>query len=262
MAGLSSTDQLGDELYAALRDRNVVEPPTSRFTDITIDDAYRVSERILARRMEAGESLVGRKIGLTNESVQKMFHIDHPDYGYLTDVMRYPNGADVRISELLIQPKVEGEIAFVLKRSLRGPGVTPVDVLEATDYLAPCFEIVDSRVRDWRIRIADTVADNASSGLFVIGDDRADPRELDLSACGMTLVANGDIVSEGSGAAALGSPLNCVAWLANIIGRSNNALQPGDIILSGSLGPVVAATPDTEMTVSIAGIGNASVRFS
>jgi 2-oxopent-4-enoate/cis-2-oxohex-4-enoate hydratase len=255
-------NRLGDELYAALRDRAVVEPLTSRFNDITIDDSYRVSERILARRMEAGESLVGRKIGLTNESVQKMFRIDHPDYGYLTDVMRHPDGADVRISELLIQPKVEGEITFVLKRSLRGPGVTPVDVLEATDYLAPCFEIVDSRVRDWRIRIVDTVADNASSGLFVIGDDRVDPQEIDLSACAMTLVANGDTVAEGSSAAALGSPLNCVAWLANMVGTSSTELRPGDIILSGSLGPVVAATPDTEMTVTIAGIGKASVRFS
>ncbi|MGI9237655.1 MAG: fumarylacetoacetate hydrolase family protein [Woeseiaceae bacterium] len=254
--------ELGDELYAALGDRTVVEPPTSRFPDITVGDAYRVSERILLRRIAAGESLIGRKVGLTNEVVQKFFRIDHPDFGNLTDAMRFPNGAEVPISELLIQPKVEGEIAFTLKRSLRGPGVTPADVLEATDHVAPCFEIVDSRVRDWQIRIADTVADNASSGLFVIGDQHADPRALDLSNCEMTLTADGAVVSEGSGAAALGSPLTCVAWLANALGTYDVELQRGDVILSGSLGPVVAATPDTDMKVCITGIGNASVRFT
>ncbi len=254
--------ELGDELYTAISNRSVVEPPTSRFRDITIDDAYRTSERILARRVEAGDTLAGRKIGLTNKAVQKYFGIDEPDFGHLTDDMQYSNGADVPISERLIQPKAEGEIAFVLKKSLKGPGVTEADVLEATDYVTPAFEIVDSRVRDWKIRIEDTVADNASCGLFVIGDDRADPRELDLSACEMTVMTDGEVVAEGTGAAALGSPLTCVAWLANALAAYGAELRPGDVILSGSLVPVVPATPGTEMTVSVTGIGSARVRFT
>jgi len=254
--------ELGDELYAALLNRTVVEPPTSRFADITVNDAYRVSERMLARRIAAGEMLVGRKIGLTSSAVQKYFGVDEPDVGNLTDAMQFPNGAEVPISKRLIQPKAEGEIAFVLKSNLRGPGVTAADVLEATDYVAPCFEIVDSRVRDWKIRIEDTVADNASCGLFVIGDDHADPRELDLSACEMEVMTDGEIVARGTGAAALGSPLICVAWLANALGANGMELRSGDVILSGSLTPVVPATPGTHMVVSIAGIGNASIRFS
>jgi len=254
--------ELGDELYAALLSRKVVEPLTSRFTGITVDDAYRVSEHILARRIAAGEMLVGRKIGLTNEAVQKYFGVDQPDMGNLTESMQFANGAVIPISEHLIQPKVEGEIAFVLKQSLRGPGVTVADVLEATDYVAPCFEIVDSRVRDWKIKIEDTVADNGSAGLFVIGDDHADPRKLDLSACEMEMITDGEVVARGTGAAALGSPLKCVAWLANTVAANGNWLRAGDVILSGSLGPVVPALPGAQMSVSITGIGNASVRFS
>lgn len=254
--------ELGNELYAALLNRRVVEPLTSRFSDITLDDAYHVSNYILAQRTKAGGVLVGRKIGLTNKAVQKYFGIDEPDFGSLTNDMQYANGADVPISERLIQPKAEAEIAFVLRKSLNGPGVTEADVLDATDYVAPCFEIVDSRVRDWKIRIQDTVADNGSAGLFVVGDDRADPRELDLSVCEMTMLTDGTVVSEGTGAAALGSPLTCVAWLANTLGANGAGLSSGDVVLSGSLGPVVPATPGTEMRVSISGIGNASVRFS
>lgn len=254
--------ELGDELYAALLNGHVVEPPTSRFTDITIGDAYRVSVHILSRRIAAGHTLVGRKIGLTNKAVQKFFGIDQPDFGNLTDDMQFQNGAEVPISERLIQPKAEGEIAFILKKSLKGPGVTEADVLEATDYVAPCFEIVDSRVRDWRIRIEDTVADNASCGLFVIGDDHADPRQLDLSACQMKVTIDGEVVAEGTGAAALGSPLVSVAWLANALAAFDDELRPGDVILSGSLIPVVPAMPGTEMTVSVTGIGSARVRFT
>lgn len=253
---------LGDELYAALTNCHVVEPLTARFSDLTVDDAYRVSAHFLQRRIAAGETLVGRKIGLTNKAIQEFLRVDEPDFGYLTDNMRFANGTTISMSDRLTQARVEGEIAFVLKKGIQGPGVTADDVLEATDYVSACFEIVDSRVRDWKIRIQDTVADNGSAGLFVVGDERADPRDLDLSACKMKMTADGDSVSEGSGAAALGSPLVCVAWLANTICTSGEALRAGDVILSGSLGPVVDAKPGTEMTVTISGIGNASVRFT
>lgn len=252
---------LADELYAALGARKMVEPLTTRFPDLTLEDAYRVSRQLQMRRIEAGESLVGYKIGLTNKAVQDFFQIDQPDFGHLTDAMRFMGGSDVPITDRLIQPKIEGEIAFVLKRGLRGPGVTPDKVIDATDYVAPCFEIVDSRVCDWRIKIQDTVADNGSSGLFVMGHQRVDPRKLDLSACVMTMMMDGTVVSEGTGAAALGGPENAVAWLANSLGETDAGLQPGQVILSGALGPVVSATPGTLMKLSISDIGDASVRL-
>ncbi len=253
--------ELGDELYAALSTRSVIEPITKRFAEISVNDAYRVSQQMLARRISAGETLVGYKIGLTNEAVQNYLGVDQPDIGHLTDDMQYACGAEIPISERLIQAKVEGEIAFVLKNRLEGPGVTPADVIDATDYVTASFEIVDSRIRDWKIKIQDTVADNGSAALFVLGDDRADPRDLDLSTCEMQMKVGDEIASSGTGAAAMGSPLNCVAWLANTMAMSGQALQPGDIILSGSLGPVVAAVPGTEMTMSVTGVGSASVRF-
>jgi len=261
MMDAAQVEELGDELFDALRKRHVVEPLTKRFADITVDDAYGVSKHMLARRLAAGEKLIGRKVGLTNKGVQKHFGIDEPDYGNLTDPMRFADGADVPVSELLIQPKIEGEIGFVLKRGLKGPGVTVAEVLEATDYVAACFEIVDSRISDWRIRIADTIADNGSSGLFVMSEERADPTAMDLSACEMSMTANDEIVSEGTGAAALGSPLTCVAWLANTLGAAGDALRPGDVILSGSLGPVIEAKPNTAMRVTISGVGTVSLRL-
>ena len=252
----------GDELLAALQSRGTVEPVRTRFPDATIDDAYAVSTHILERRLHAGETLVGRKIGLTSEAVQQQLGVEEPDFGNLTDSMQFEDGATVPISELLIQPKAEGEIAFVLGKHLAGPGVTTEDVIEATDYVAPCFEIVDSRVRDWDIKLVDTVSDNASCGLFVVGQDRARPSDVDLEGCRMTVYTDGEIVAEGTGAAALGSPAFCVAWLANALSRYDVVLRPGDVVLSGSLVPFLPAIPGTEMRVEISGIGSASVRFT
>ena len=250
----------GDELYAALRERHTVAPLTSRYTGMNLADAYRVSEHLLSRRLASGETVVGRKIGLTSKAVQRQLGVDQPDFGMLTDRMQYADGAEVPISTTLIQPKAEGEIAFVLKADLAGPGVTEAQVLAATDYVSPCFEIVDSRIRDWQIRLEDTVADNASCGLFVLGHDKADPNSLDLSAVHMRIETDGELVATGSGAAALGNPLTCVAWLANTMSAYGTRLAAGDIVLSGSLGPFVPAEPGTTMRVAISDIGGATLR--
>ncbi len=172
----ADTDALGDELYAALRARTTVAPITERVPGFSIDEAYQVSKRMLDRRLSDGERIVGKKIGVTSEAVQKMLDVHQPDFGFLTDAMMFGDGATIPIASTLIQPRAEGEIAFVLARDLAGPGVTEADVLAATRSVVPCFEIVDSRIRDWKIRIADTVADNASSGVFVLGRDEVDPR--------------------------------------------------------------------------------------
>jgi 2-oxopent-4-enoate/cis-2-oxohex-4-enoate hydratase len=186
--------------------------------------------------------------------------VGQPDFGHLTSAMVYGDGASVPVSGLL-QPRAEGEIAFILKHVLSGPGITNADVLRATEAVMPCFEIVDSRIRDWKIKIQDTVADNASSGLFVLGDKAVDPRKLDLSLCGMILEKNGEVMHTGAGAAALGSPVNCVAWLANTLGRLGITLKAGEVILSGALAPMVPAIPGDNMRTTIGGIGSASVLF-
>ena len=161
----------------------------------------------------------------------------------------------------LIQPKAEGEIAFVLKKDLMGPGVTAADVMAATEGVMACFEIVDSRIRDWKIQIQDTVADNASCGVFVLGDRLVDPRDVDLATCGMVLEKNGEIVATGAGAAALGHPANAVAWLANTLGRLGMGLKAGEVVLSGSLGIMVPVQAGDSLRVTIGGIGGCSVRF-
>ncbi|HUH88747.1 MAG TPA: 2-oxopent-4-enoate hydratase [Pusillimonas sp.] len=253
--------QYGDALYQALLDRKAVEPLTTTEPDITIQDAYRIQLRMIERRLQSGtEQVIGKKIGVTSRAVMDMLKVDQPDFGHLTSSMVYGDGAAIA-ADSLIAPKAEGEIAFVLKHDLCGPGITNADVLRATEYVLPCFEIVDSRIRDWKIRIQDTVADNASSGVFVLGDAAADPRKIDLAVVGMTLEKNGDVVATGAGAAALGHPLNAVTWLANTLGELGMSLRAGEVILSGSLAAMVPVQAGDNLRVSLGGIGSVGVRF-
>ena len=253
-------EKLGDELYEALSQRRVLEPLSTRYPDISIADAYAVQQHMLARRIAAGERVVGKKIGVTSKAVMDMLGVFQPDFGWLTDGMVFNEGEAVPASSL-IQPKAEGEIAFLLKKTLQGPGVTAADVLAATEGVMACFEIVDSRIRDWKIKIQDTVADNASCGVFVLGDRLVDPRDVDLSTCGMVLEKNGEIVATGAGAAALGHPANAVAWLANTLGAHGIALEAGEVVLSGSLAAMVPVKAGDNLRVTIGGIGSCSVRF-
>ena len=253
-------EQLGDELYGALTACQVLDPLSSRHPDITIEDAYAIQQRLIARRLDAGERVVGKKIGVTSQAVMNMLGVFQPDFGILLDGMVYNEGQPIE-ARTLIQPKAEGEIAFVLKKTLKGPGVTAADVLAATEGVMACFEIVDSRIQDWKIKIQDTVADNASCGVFVLGDRLVDPRDVDLVTVGMVLEKNGDIVATGAGAAALGHPANAVAWLANTLGQHGIALEAGEVVLSGSLGIMVPVTAGDSLRVTMGGIGGCSVRF-
>ena len=256
-------EELGDELYHALRARQTLTPLTERWPEITIQDAYHVSLRMVNRRIEDdGERIVGKKIGVTSRAVQEMLGVFQPDFGYLTDKMMYPNGGPMPISEQLIQPRAEGEIAFKLKNDLNGPGITNKDVLGATEYVMACFEVVDSRIRDWKVKIQDTVADNASCGLFVLGDEHVDPKVLDFPNLKMRVFKNGEFLSDGLGSAALDSPLNCVSWLANTLSDFGITLNAGDLVLSGSLVPLEPVVAGDEMHLEIDGVGTASVRFT
>jgi len=252
-------DALGDRLYEAWQTRTPLAPPSEN-NALTIDDAYRIQQRMVARRIGQGETVIGKKIGVTSKAVQDMLDVRQPDFGILLSGMAYADGAAIP-AESLIQPRAEGEIAFFLKERLQGPGVTARQVLDATRSVAACFEIVDSRVQDWRIRIADTVADNASCGVFAIGAERAAPQGLDLAACAMTITKNGETVATGIGAAALGHPAEAVAWLANELGRRGIALEAGEPILSGSLAVLVPVQAGDALSVRIEGIGSCAVSF-
>jgi 2-oxopent-4-enoate/cis-2-oxohex-4-enoate hydratase len=257
-----TVEKLGDELFAALRARAVLDPLTEREPAIDIYDAYRVSLRLLDRRRKDGEKVIGKKIGVTSKPVQDMLGVHQPDFGFLLDAMRVPDGSSVSLARhRLIQPRAEGEIAFVLRKDLKGPGVTEDQVLDATDYVTPCFEIVDSRIRDWKIRIEDTVADNASCGVFVLGEARVKPAGLDLAAVKMDIRKNGQHVAAGTGAAVQGHPATAVAWLANTLGDFGIPFKAGEIILSGSLAALLPAVAGDHFEMTLSGIGAASVRF-
>ena len=256
----STIQRYGDELYQALMQREAVEPLTSRDPSITIADAYQIQLRMIQRRLDAGEIVVGKKIGVTSKVVMDMLGVNQPDFGHLLSGMVFNEGEPVDTSKL-IAPRGEAEVAFVLARDLEGPGVTAADVLRATDCVMPCFEIVDSRIRDWKIKIQDTVADNASCGVFTLGGTRKSPRDLDLALAGMVLEKNGEIVSTSTGAAVQGSPVNAVAWLANTLGRLGITLKAGDVILSGSQSPLVPVKAGDSLHCAVGDLGSTSVRF-
>ncbi len=258
----ATIEALGDELYRALRSCTTLPPLTTREPDITIEDAYHISQQMVRRRIEDdGERIVGKKIGVTSKPVQEMLGVFQPDFGFLTDAMVYADGADIAIAGNLIQPRAEGEIAFRLKRDLAGPGVTEQDVLDATETIMPCFEIVDSRIDDWQIRIQDTVADNASCGVYVLGHNEVDPRDFDLPNLKMTIYKNGEFLAEGLGSAVQGNPLTAVAWLANTLGEFGIPFRAGEVILSGSLAPLIPVVAGDAMHLEIEGIGGCSCRF-
>ncbi len=254
-------EKLGDELYQALTTQSTLTPFTEREADITIDDAYYISLRMVSRRVEAGEKIIGKKIGVTSKVVQDMLGVHQPDFGFLTDKMEYANGADIPVAGNLIAPRAEAEIGFKLKKDLSGPGVTEQDVLDATDYIMPCFEIVDSRIKDWKIKIQDTVADNASCGVFVLGDEQVDPRTVDLPNLKVVVKKNGEFLSEGLGSAVQGNPLTAVAWLANTLGAYDIPFKAGEVILSGSLVPLEDVKAGDKMEMELEGVGSASCQF-
>jgi len=251
---------LGHQLHQALRNCEALAPLTDTYPDMTLEQAYQVQLSMIQRRLDDGQRIIGKKIGVTSKVVMDMLGVDQPDFGHLLSDMLYADGAAIAIDGL-IAPKAEGEIAFVLKEDLRGPGITVADVLRATAYVMPCFEIVDSRIRDWKIRIQDTVADNASAGAFVLGGQGVAPRDVDLACVGMTLEKNGEVVATGAGAAALGHPANAVAWLANKLGQLGIGLNKGEVILSGSLAAMVPVKAGDQLRINLGGIGSASVRF-
>lgn len=257
----ASIQHYGDELYSAFLERKTLQPFTEREPTITVADAYRIQSRFIERRVQAGETIVGKKIGVTSKPVQDFLGVYQPDFGQLTSKMVYQEGEVIDLNHL-IQPKAEAELAFVLKTDLTGPGITAIDVIRATDYVVPCFEIVDSRISDWKIKIQDTVADNASCGVYVLGAVRGDPKKLDITLAGMVLEKNGELIGTSAGAAVQGSPANAVAWLANTLGELGIPFKAGEVILSGSQSVLIEVKDGDELLCTVGGLGSCRMRFA
>ncbi len=253
-----------DELYDAWQSRQAIEPLTERTPQMTVADAYAIAKMVMDRRTAEGsdgaEKIVGKKIGVTSDAVQSMLGVYEPDFGLLTNQMQFGEG-NVPIGNL-IQPRAEAEIAFRLAHDLVGPNISQSDVLAATESVMACFEIVDSRVRDWQIKIQDTVADNASCGVFVIAEKTVNPKDLDLANCRVEVSKNGAFLSEGLGSAVQGSPLQSIAWLANTFGELGIPLKAGEVILSGSLVPLEPIVAGDQMSMTLDGIGSLDVTFT
>lgn len=233
---------------------------SEHFQISTLADAYSVQELNTQAALAAGRRLSGRKIGLTSLAVQEQLGVDQPDFGMLFADMEYGDGEAIDSSRL-IQPKAEGEIAFVLGRDLPNPDTTLGELMSAVEYLVPALEIVDSAIENWKITLVDTVADNASSGLYVLGKSPVRLANLDLALEGMLLEKNGAHASIGVGAACLGNPLDACLWLARTMAEFGRPLRAGDVLLSGALGPMVPVTAGDSLRLKLTRLGEVSCRF-
>jgi len=253
--------ELADRLWQAEVERKPIEPISDSHPDLTVEDAYAIQTVNIERRVAAGQLIRGRKVGLTSRAMQQLLGVDEPDFGVLLDDMFVEDGVGVEAQKLL-QPRVEAEIAFVLARDLTGPGVTTTDVLTATAGVLPAIEIVDSRIAEWRIQLVDTVADNASCGRVVIGGRLTPVTAVDLRLIGMMFYRNGVPIDSGAGAAALGNPAYCVAWLANKLGALGSGLRAGDIVLPGALHRMVPVRARDVFRAEFAYLGDVTVQFT
>ena len=247
---------LANMLWLAQERREPCSPLTKLYPEITVSDAYAIQGMNLRRRPG---HLIGHKIGLTSKAVQSWLGVSEPDFGGLLDEMMVADGGELDGQELL-QPRAEAEIAFILGEDLDRAVITPAHVIAATDFILPALEIIDSRIAGWTIRYQDTIADNASSGRFVLGSDPVKLTDVDLTLAGMVLRKNGRVVSTGAGAACLGHPVNAVVWLANTLRKLGSPLRAGHIVLSGALGPVTDLGRGDHLTAHIAHVGHVSVR--
>lgn len=253
---------LANHLWSAFENHQGVEPVTKLEPNLTTDEAYYVQLYNVDRQLEAGKTIIGKKIGLTSKAMQESLGVDEPDYGHLLSDMVIEKDTPVIYSDQVLQPRVEGELAFILKEDLTGPNVTVEDVLNATESIVAAIEIVDSRVQDWKITLQDTVADNGSSAFYILGDKHFKPEDLDRIGVKMQLFKNDELINEGDGSAVLGDSAYCVAWLANKLSDFNIKLKAGEVILAGALSAAIGAEVSDQFTCKFTeGLGDVSIRF-
>lgn len=253
-----STDEIqsaADDLLAAYRTKTPIDPLTPRFVDAPLSVAYEIALTQVQAWEKDGDVVKGHKVGLASRAMQKQAGVDQPDFGHLTASMFHLEHQPID-PDTYMQPRIEPEAAFVLGRPLRGPGVTVAEAAAAVHFVLPALEIVDSRIRDWKIGIFDTVADNASSGGVVLGSRPTKLADVDLRLSGCNLEVDGEVVATGAGGAVLGSPLNALVWLANTVGPLGVTLEPGHVVLPGSVTKAVPITAGNSIVATFAGLGS------
>lgn len=251
---------LGEELLAAYASRQPIAPLTDRYPDLTLSQAYAIQEHQVKAWRQAGRTIVGYKVGLTSRAMQEQLGVDQPDFGRLLDDMVLDPSTPIALGRF-ISPKVEPEIAFVLKEELTGPGLGAGDVARAIDYAVISLEIIDSRVADWRIKLADTIADNASSGALALGEAHVDVSEVDLADARVELRLNDESIAAGTGSAVLGHPVNGLLWVANTLGSLGQSLEAGSIVMAGSMTKAISIQPGDRVTADFGALGSIDVRF-
>jgi len=265
MNAMIDNSKIAEQLWGAQAGRRPVAPVRDQFSSLSPKEqeehAYAIQQVNIRRFVKEGRRIVGRKIGLTSVAVQKQLGVDRPDFGTLLDDMAVVDGQQIDTARL-IQPKVEAEVALVLERDLTHECHTGADLIAATAYALAAIEVVDSRIADWNIRFVDTVADNASSGMFVLGTQPVQLAKLDLAGLRMRLERGEEVVSQGVGAACLGNPLNAARWLADTLVRIHTPLRAGDVVLTGALGPMTAVQAGQTYTAHIDGFAPVRAIFS
>lgn len=253
--------RVANELHQAQRNRAPIDPVSQTYPWLTLDDAYAVQLNQVRAWTGDGRRVLGHKVGLTSVAMQRQLNVDQPDFGHLLDGMFHLDGLPIAFGQF-ISPRAEPEIAFVLNRTLAGPGVTVPEAISAVDYVLPAIEIIDSRIRDWKIGLLDTVADNASSGGVVLGSKPTRLDAVDLRLSGCVLTRRGAVVATGAGGAVLGSPVNALVWLANILGQRGVTLEAGHVVLPGAVTAAVPVSAGDVVRATFHGLGQVTARFS
>ncbi len=253
--------ELADELERAERDRVAIDPLVARHPDIDVVDAYEIQLINIRRRLESGARVVGHKVGLSSKAMQQMMGVDEPDYGHLLAEMEVYEDVPVEADRYLF-PRVEVEVGFILGADLPGADCTEEDVLAATVAFVPSIELIDSRIKDWNIGLADTISDNASSAGFVLGKERVAPKDTDIKSIDAVLTRNGEVVAEGRSDAVLGDPVIAVAWLARKVASFGVRLKAGDVVLPGSCTRAIDARPGDAFHAEFAGLGSVRLQFT
>lgn len=260
MLSVATREELAAELARAERNRTALDPLTAGHPEIGVVDAYEIQLINIRQRVAAGARVVGHKVGLSSEAMQQMMGVDEPDYGHLLAEMEVFENVAVSAANYLY-PRVEVEVGFILADDLPGSGCTEDDVLAATAAFAPAIELIDSRIKDWKIALCDTIADNASSAGFILGPQRVSPKDVDICAIEAVLTRNGEVVAEGRSDAVLGNPVTAVAWLARKVDSFGVRLKAGDIVLPGSCTRAIDVRPGDEFLAEFAGLGSVRLSF-